>query len=340
MKPLIQPRRDWKLSGAFDFPRPGIVEAPPDACPTCGGLGTVYELSADSLKAKLGVYELSPCPDCRRAACPCCGDTGMVRYNVGRDHPDFGKLFPCPANCEAVQAARARHTDAVRNLSQLPPEYQTLTLASFEHLSDEEKEGKMGGYYAAWLFVRGMAAGNCAVDRRDIAYNLGKDAPSETRNWLVFYGEHGRGKTGMAAAIVNAAMEIGKQAVYIRLQDFIDAVQRRYTREKAELERIQRDEFGEMTSSEVVEFVKTAPLLLIDEADVPDIKPDKEALFERVIRYRHSHHLPTVLTTNLDADGFGRRWDKKIADIVRRCAWWMPMRGESLRGDVGAYEWE
>ena len=41
--------------------------------------------------------------------CPVCKGMGVIKHDLPLGHPDFGKLVPCPANCESRrEAKRAR----------------------------------------------------------------------------------------------------------------------------------------------------------------------------------------------------------------------------------------
>lgn len=309
-----------------------------DECPSCGGHKTIYALSTDPYRAALNIWELQPCPSCQ-VICQVCGNLGWVRGDYPVDHPDFGKAIPCPANCPAALEMAAESRVRRVRYSRLSDEYKDLTLDSFAALPGELLIGKMVGYWASVEFINAVNRSRM-VDLAKIAARFDRSIAADLRNWLVFYGEHGRGKTGLAAAILNALVEQGEKPRYIRLQDFIEAIQKRYNKRKMERDGGFNDDFGDDTAEEVMEQFSTASILIIDEADVPDIRENKVALFERLIRYRHGEKLPTILTTNLDDDGFERRWGPTIATIVKSRAHWIPMRGLSLRKDAVDLDWE
>lgn len=308
-----------------------------DRCVECGGSGFIPVPSTNPYFAGVSepVYDLAPCPCCQESPCQVCGGVGLVGTGAKYGQPGFGQLVPCPANCATVQATYEKRGGRIRKYARIPIEYKDCSFEKFDAYASDVRDGKMAGRWGAHYFVEGAEDG-FYVDRRDIAFQFQLDKPSDRRNWLVFYGETGRGKTGMAAAIANALMEQGYAPMYIRLQDFFMAVQKRYTKRDQ-----YNDDFGDDASSDdVIDEVCSAAILIIDEADVSDLRDNKEALFEKLIRHRHGYRLPTILTTNLDKDSFERRWDKKIASIVRGNAHWLPMRGVAIRGDVGEFEWE
>lgn len=311
-------------------------------CETCFDTKEIEVVTAEYPDASMPdgvwrVWQHVPCPDC---CCPVCGDRGMVTFPLPIDDPMFGKMQPCPKNCRAAQALTSARRDSIRRYSQLPEESQKHTLESFKALSKEQRRGKMLGYWAARLFLESLKTDRpYYVDRAAMARPFKQDAPEDWRSWLVFHGEPGTCKTGMAASIANGLMDAGVQAMYIRLQDFIEAIQKRYSKEKRAEEF--GDEFGDDSAAEVIARVREMPVLLIDEFDVPDIKPDKESIVEKLINYRYIHNLPTIITTNLDQAGCERRWGPVVTSRIVQRAHWIPMTGASLRESSGTFAgWE
>lgn len=331
-------RRDWNISpNQKGYKRLGdaipVIQVTNGAnaeCKHCAGTG--YEVIVTYKgKGMHGVIreitDLAPCRCRASGACTACSGRGYVLSDsTPRD---------CPLNCLASQKLKAKRESGVIKYSQLPPEYQPLTFVTFDRMSIEYQNGKYPARVAAEQFVEAIDQGGY-VNRAAVAALFGRTADDDWRNWLVFYGEHGRGKTGLAAAIVNALATNGKACLYIRLGDFIEAVQKRYSKDRRDGF---DDEFG-ATAEDVLDEVKRAPILVCDEFDVSDVTTNKRSIVEKLVRYRHGQNLPTVITTNLDADSFERRWERTISTVVRDRAHWLPMRGLSLRRDVNEFEWE
>jgi DNA replication protein DnaC len=261
---------------------------------------------------------LVPCPDCQ---CEVCGGVGHVRYDVPMNDERFGKLYPCPANCAAVQHMREARAWAIRKYSELPAEYAPLTFETFDALPPALKPGKE---MARWLAEQFVTSPGHLVEMN-----------GEARNWLVLHGPNGRGKTGLAAAVVNALMDNNELVLYLRLADFFEAVQKRYSRARSS--EGYGDDFGADTAEEVIDTAKRAPVLVIDEADVPDVRENKVSIFEKVIRFRHGEKLPTLLTTNLNPREFEARWGLRISSVLMARSHWALMDGVSLR--PVAVEW-
>jgi DNA replication protein len=310
-----------------------IVDIPEDACPTCGGLGTLYDLSVDPAKAAAGIYELTPCPTCQPTSCATCGGTGEVRTNAPYGHPEFGKLVECPApDCPVNAEKRERRRQAAIAYSKLPDGYEDCTFATFDAKPQALLAGKMLARWAAHYFVAAIVAGERGyVNARLLAEQFNQAEADDLRNWLVFHGEPGRGKTGMAAAIFHALHEVGHFALWISLGDYFEAVQTRY---KKKQEEPVKDVFGDMSADEVVHEVRSAPLLLIDEFDVPGATPDRELLMQKLICHRHDYNLPTIVTTNLDDRQLKAKWSPMIASRMKAKAHWIPVTGPTLRRDT------
>jgi DNA replication protein DnaC len=311
-----------------------------ESCSLCHDLGTIYAPTGrviEGLNGPMEDYAVQRCPRCQPAMCPRCGDLGMVGFEVPISHPMFGKLMPCPEpGCAAVAAAQSDRRERLVQYAQLDDEYRDNTFESFMALSEHLRDGKMRAYHAALQFVQNADTGYW-VNKADLAIQFGQTAPDDYRNWLVFYGEPGVGKTGMLACVVNALTAQYRPSMYARLQNWLEGVQKRY-REKDDYD----DEYGNDNSNQVIDRLRDAPVALVDEFDIPNLKRDSdtENKVQNVINYRYNKRLPTLITTNLDPAGIKRRWGDVIASRLRQRAHFIPMTGESLRADISAFDWE
>lgn len=259
--------------------------------------------------------------------CPVCEDRGFVTYQR--------EVHPCPARCASSQAQQAARQRKLYEGARLPAEYRDMTLESFRDLirqrGNSAWHGKQFAYHATDAFIN--AGLHHLVNLREVYEAAGakNSARDDSRNWLVLYGPHGTGKTGFAAAIVNAAVEAGEVVRYTRTQDFIAAVQARYG--LGEDDRYPADGYGDVSAESVLEAVRNAPLLVLDEFDMPDAKREnKQAIIENVIRYRHGELLPTVITTNLGSmDEMEARWGTTTVSVIGQRAHWIGITGLPLR---------
>lgn len=251
------------------------------------------------------------------AVCQQCDDYGMVYDDVPVGHPRFGKLFPCPYCEKGAAMKRDRMARAVKN-SGLPAEYARLTFDTFSKLSIDERRLKNHAAGAAYLFASG---GGQPFTLKDAAAVMGVDKEFEhdaPRSWLVLTGEPGMGKTGLASAVVNHLSMQRIPVLFVRVRELIRNVQESYG-----------DGSGERADS-LQQLVQTVDYLVLDEFNLPNMKPDRLEIMEAVIRGRYANRLPTMATTNWTQEEFASNWGVWVGDIMAM-AHWLKMGGVKLR---------
>ena len=120
---------------------------------------------------------------------------GYVRLDVPVAHPDFGKLFPCTCRARDIQS---RRTEALKLMSNL----ETLERFTFKTFSPE-------GH-------------GLSPDRQDNlrrAYQATVAYARKPQGWLLLRGGYGCGKTHLAAAIANTALDQGLPVIFITVPD-------------------------------------------------------------------------------------------------------------------------
>lgn len=257
--------------------------------------------------------------------CPTCAGRGWIMRDAAT--PSY-----CPDDCAAAQALRGERMATLYQAARLSREYQGLTLDSFVATCDANPalwDGKELGYEAMRLWID-AAPDEHMVDLVDLAAAVGMQATGpDRRNWLVLSGPRGVGKTGLAAAAVNALVGMGRPVRYTRTQDALKAIMDRYGDDWRD--RPPDDDFGDLESGAVLDRIRKAPVLVLDEFDVADVKGHKQAVMESIIRYRHGELLPTVLTTNLDQREMEARWGATTVSVILQRSHWCDMGGYPLR---------
>lgn len=276
--------------------------------------------SAEFKHARAYLEEQEELRQAQAVECLTCDGRGVVvGSNLPIDHPKFGKFLPCP-DCEAGQRRIDRAWEARLTNSGLPAHYQVLTFQSWDDLPEELRGDKWIAREIAARFVTSpehyTVLGD-VYDEFDISHS-GVWALYKPRNSLVFFGPLGVGKTGLAAAIFNAMLAGGKNVLYVRAHDMIADVR--------------KDEFQEgEEGGRVIRAIQEAAILMIDEANMQKYSPYSRQVMENVLRYRHGHRLPTVVTTNLDREGFLDAWGDRC-EVLAEMAHWVPVLGVKLRG--------
>lgn len=116
-----------------------------------------------------------------------------------------------------------------------------------------------------------------------------KSNPEPGRNGLFIAGPMGTGKTHLAAAIANQIMQQGRAVICMTMIDLLERIKRTYAK-------------GDVDEGSVLRIYKTVPLLIID--DMGKETPTEWAVstIYNIINGRYEAYLPTIITTNYDAD--------------------------------------
>jgi DNA replication protein DnaC len=210
--------------------------------------------------------------------CPVCGGLGFVRMNVPVDHPDFGKLFPCECKLAEAEERRRQHLRAVSNLDHL----SRLTFETF--VPD--------GY--------GLPPDKAANLRS--AYQQAQQYAADPKGWLIFFGGYGCGKTHLAAAIANQAVERGQAVLFVVVPDLLDYL---------------RATFGPNSPvgfDERFEEVRSAPLLVLDDLGTQSSTAWAQEKLFQILNYRYNARLPTVITSNQSLEEIDVRIRSRMMD--------------------------
>ncbi len=196
-------------------------------------------------------------------SCPICEGLGYIRQNVPVGHPEFGKMQIC--TCRKGEIDRNRHSRLFA-LSKLE-ELQHLNFDNFR------PRGRVG--------LRPALA-----DSLEQAFNQAQMFARTHKGWLLLYGSYGCGKTHLAAAIANFAVEMGIPTLFITVPDLLDTLRFSYDDPDATFEQ----RFDE---------IRTAPLLVMDDFGTQNATEWAQEKLFQILNYRYINKLPLVVTTNL-----------------------------------------
>jgi len=210
--------------------------------------------------------------------CPHCGGSGYLRADLPVGHPDFGRLDLCVCRRRAV-------ADQVRE-----------RLFSLSHLDELQ-----GLTFETFLPRGRRGLGERQAESLERAFNHSKAYASKLEGWLLLSGGYGCGKTHLAAAIANEAVNLGVPTLFLTVPDLLDMLRFAYGAE-------------DTTFEERFDQIRNAKLLVLDDFGTQNATDwAREKLFQ-IINYRYINHLPMVVTTNLDLDEIEARIRSRLQD--------------------------
>lgn len=137
---------------------------------------------------------------------------------------------------------------------------------------------------------------------------------------LIFIGETGVGKTGLASAILIKALHNGYRGLFITAQNLFDQLY---------------ESLADRSTRNLVNRLMRIDVLLIDELGYLAIRPEQSHIFFKLMEERYRKK-PTIITTNLDYDDWYSFLGQKkmvaaLLDRVRHHCISIRIDGPSLR---------
>ena len=213
--------------------------------------------------------------------CPHCGGAGYVRYDVPVGDPKFGRLETCVCRARDVAEAARSRLFAMSNLNRL----SHLTFENFSPAGNDKAK-----------FMSGQERENLRV-----AFEAGEEFARKQQGWLLMEGGYGCGKTHLAAAIANFAVNQGTPTLFITVPDLLDSL---------------RFAYGdpETTFEARFEEIRNCALLILDDFGTQNATAWAQEKLFQIINYRYINKLPTVITTNLMLDEIEGRIRSRLQD--------------------------
>jgi len=196
-------------------------------------------------------------------SCSICGGVGFLRQDVPVGHPEFGKLQICTCRKGELDRRMHRRLFALSRLDEL----KHLNFDNFR------PRGRVG--------LRPAQA-----DSLEQAFNQAQMFARTHKGWLLLYGGYGTGKTHLAAAIANFAVEMGIPTLFITVPDLLDTL--RYSFDDPDA-----------TFEQRFEEIRSAPLLIMDDFGTQNATEWAQEKLFQILNYRYINRLPLVVTTNL-----------------------------------------
>lgn len=206
-----------------------------------------------------------------------------MRYEVPVGHEKFGKIEACACrSLDLAQQARERlyALSSLENLSHLTFEnFRVSGNPRGKHagISEPEREALLQAKEACQVFAERL------------------------RGWVLLEGSYGSGKTHLAAAIANAAVEKGVPTLFVTVPDLLDMLRFAYNS-------------PETTYEKRFEEIRSANLLVMDDFGTQNATGWAQEKLFQILNHRYINKLPTVVTTNLALDEIEGRVRSRLQD--------------------------
>ncbi len=136
------------------------------------------------------------------------------------------------------------------------------------------------------------------------AFAVARDYADHPRDWLVFTGTYGCGKTHLAAAIANQVSLSGEPALFVVVPDLLDHLRATFNPNSL------------TPYDKRFEEIRKAPLLILDDLGTESATPWAEEKLYQLFNHRYTARLPTVITMATDVD-LKPRLKSLILDVGR-----------------------
>lgn len=161
------------------------------------------------------------------------------------------------------------------------------------------------------------------VSRRQIRTFAELDFIGRAEN-IVFIGDTGRGKTGLASGLLLKALQNGYRGQFVRAQDLFDEM---YA------------SLADRSSRKLLNRLARVDVLVIDEMGYLNLRPEQTNIFFKLMEERYRRR-PTIITTNLEYEEWHNfLGNKALVDALlsrlRHQCHTVRIKGPSLRDQTG-----
>lgn len=210
--------------------------------------------------------------------CPLCAGLGYLRRDLPVGHPEFGKAIICDCRRQSVTEQVRSRLFSISRLDEL----KDLTFETFN------SRGRKG-------------LGEKQVQSLEWAYNHSHQYAASLNGWLLLQGGYGSGKTHLAAAIANFAVQMGVPTLFLTVPDLLDTLRFAY-------------DSPDTTFEERFEQIRNAELLVLDDFGTQNSTGWAQEKLFQIINYRYINKLPLVVTTNMALDEIEARIRSRLQD--------------------------
>lgn len=144
------------------------------------------------------------------------------------------------------------------------------------------------------------------VENLQNALVLARSFAERPEGWLVFTGDHGTGKTHLAAAIANERLAHGQPVIFVTVPDLLDYLRAAFSPS------------SQTSFDKRFDEVRRVPLLILDDLGTESATPWAREKLYQIVNYRYNTRLPTVFTTSAPIEKVEPRLRSRMI-VQNRC---------------------
>ena len=194
--------------------------------------------------------------------CIICEGRGWISLDKPIGDPNFGQINPCKCREENIDSEKKSQLLRYSNLGH-------LSRFTFKNLN-----------------VQGLSKDPSEQETYQKSFEIIKNYSEDPSGWLIISGDHGSGKTHIAAALTSECIKNNTPVFFIYVPDLLDHLRSTFS------------PASEITFSDMFELVLETPVLVLDGLGTQNSSSWAQEKLDQILNHRYNTQLATIITTS------------------------------------------